>query len=448
MDIRKGDDIASSIAQEHRPAEQIGSDVDYNRVTRGVSLLLLGVIALVAALLALSFVVKIDELARARGEFIPVQRTQVIQTPEGGAISSMLVHNDERVVKGQLIAKFRATDLLRDIERSRSRMGYLQIQMEGLDAFASQRKPDFTPFGQEYATQVAEAQSLYGGQVRELNSNLEQVNRQIDEEKAALAASEDQSPFAKSSLDASQELFARTKDGVDRGVIAKNRLAEVEEQTAQRQRVYSQLTTSIDQHAVAIKRIEAQREAIIAKATADARKQRADLLEQVSELKATQEAYASRSGDIEVRAPVNGIVQKISETPIGTVITAGGTVCEIVPTDGGVLMQAHVLPRDIGFIRVGEKANVKSDAFDYSRFGEIPGRVVRIAAQNTQASQSQSPYIVVEIELDQPYVGTDKTHVVTPGMTGEATILTGEKTIFQYLLKPIYYTLDTAFRER
>ncbi len=448
MDIRKGDNIAVSVAQERRPAGQIGSDVDYVQVTRGVSALLIGVIGLVAILLGLSFVVKVDEIARARGEFIPVQRVQVIQTPEGGAISSMLVHNDERVKAGQLIAKFRATDLIRDIERTQVRMAYLQIQMERLDAFADRRDPNFKPFETQYPAQVAEALSLHKGQVRQLDSNLEQNNRQVDEEKSALAAAEDEIPFAKTSMTASQDLVKRIREGADIGVIARNRLAQVEEQAAQGQRVHAQLTASIDQHESRIKRLDAEREAIIAKSAADARNQRADIMEQMNELKATQAAYQSRSGDIEVRSPVNGIVQKISETPIGTVIPAGGTVCEIVPTDGGVLMQSHVSPRDIGFVRVGQKASVKSDAFDYSRFGTIPGKVVRIAAQNTTNSPGQAPFILVEIELDQPYVGVDKAHVVTPGMTGEATILTGEKTIFQYLLKPIYYTLDTAFRER
>jgi membrane fusion protein, adhesin transport system len=168
---------------------------------------------------------------------------------------------------------------------------------------------------------------------------------------------------------------------------------------------------------------------------------------QMDELKATQAAYQSRSADIEVKAPVDGVVQKISETPIGTVIPPGGTVCEIVPA-GGVLIQARVSPRDIGFVRLDQDAIVKSDAFDYSRYGSIPGKVVRIAPSSTVGGPGQTPYFQVEIEMARPNVGTNEAHVVTPGMTGEATILTGEKTIFQYLLKPIYTTLDTAMRER
>ncbi len=118
-----------------------------------------------------------------------------------------------------------------------------------------------------------------------------------------------------------------------------------------------------------------------------------------------------------------------------------------MPTDGGVLLQARVAPRDIGFVHIGQKASVKSDAFYFSRFGSISGKVVRIAATNTQANSAASPYIAVEIEPDHSYVGVDKSHVVTPGMTGEAAILTGRQTIFQYLLKP-FYTLNSAFSER
>jgi HlyD family type I secretion membrane fusion protein len=206
--------------------------------------------------------------------------------------------------------------------------------------------------------------------------------------------------------------------------------------------------TSLDQHGARIKSLEAERAVIWAKAASDARTQRSDLMAQLDELKATQAAYESRSVDIEVKAPVTGIVQKISETPIGTVIPPGGTVCEIVPTEGGVLMKARVASRDIGFVQVGQDVVVKSDAFDYGRFGSVAGKLVRIAPSSAPTDNTQAPYFMVEIELDQPYVGTNPTHVLTPGMTGEAVILTGRKTLFQYVLKPIYLTLDTALHER
>ncbi len=447
VDSRIGPDIAISISQERRPTAQIGSEIDYLRITRGVRLLVAGVIGFVLVLLALSIVIPVDEVTRARGEFIPAQRVQVIQTPEGGAIEAILVQNEDRVVAGQVIARFRATDLTRDIDRTASRLVYLQIQIERLDAVAAQRTPNFAPFEKEHADMVREAQSLYAGQVQQLQSTLQETDRQIDEQNSSITAAQHEIPAAKSSMDANQELLQRVREGAANGVIPRNRVAQAEDQAAQSQRTYTQLVTSVDQFTSRIQRLQATRNVAIAKSVSDARSQRAELMEQLSELKATAAAYQSRSTDIEVKAPVDGIVQKISETPIGTVIQAGGTVCEIVPTAGGVLLQSRVAPRDIGFVHVGQKASVKSDAFDFSRFGSIPGRVVRIAAMNTQANPVASPYITVEIELDQSYAGSDKSHVVTPGMTGEAAILTGRQTIFQYVLKP-FYTLNSAFSER
>lgn len=443
-----GETIAASVARERRSALQVGGEADYAEAARGVRLLLIGVVALVVVLIGLSLVVTIEEVARARGEFIPVQRVQVIQTPEGGAIEAILVRNDEQVAKGQTIARFRATELVRDVQQADIRAAYLQINIERLGAFADGRIPNFARFRADYPLMVAEASKLSEEHARALVRGFDQKDREIEEERSALNAAQNEIPAAKSSFGATQALLQRTREGVETGVIALNRLAQVEEQAAQSERIHTQLVASLDQHATRIKRLEAERAAILAKSAVDARTQRSDLVAQLDELKATQSAYASRSGDIEVKAPVNGIVQKISETPIGTVIPPGGTVFEIVPTDGGVLIEARVSPRDIGFVRIGQKALVKSDAFDYGRFGSIPGRVARIAASNTQDGPGQAPYIRVEIELDQPYVGTDQAHVVKPGMTGEATILTGEKSIFQYLLKPIYLTLDTALRER
>ena len=89
MDAQTGKDIVQSIAQEQRPPEQIGGDIDYSQVTRGVRMLLTGVVALVAVLIGLSMVIPVEEVARARGEFVPLQRVQVIQAPEGGALAAV-----------------------------------------------------------------------------------------------------------------------------------------------------------------------------------------------------------------------------------------------------------------------------------------------------------------------------------------------------------------------
>lgn len=440
--------IATSIARDRRTIVQIGSDVDYERVTRGGRNLLVAVVVLVGLVILLSLFVKVEEVAGARGEFVPVQRVQTIQTAEGGLLEDILVRNDDRVTKGQVIARFRATDLQRDIQLNEVRIARLQIEIERLGSQADSRDPNLEAYRGDYAEMVDEALALHMQQTQRLQADLNQRDHGIDEVKVSLAAAERQIPSAQSSLRATRDLLDASRVGAQKGVITRARVATVEEQAAQAERTYIQLVTSLDELKARIRSLEAERVSLVAKSMADSRNERAEAIEQLNEANVTIAALRNRAEDIEVRAPVNGIVHKVSETPIGTVIPAGGTVCEIVPTDGGVLMQVRVAPRDIGFVHVGQKALVKADAFEYGRFGAIQGNVVRIAPSSSVAEQGQEPFFPVEVELERAYVGADESHVVTPGMTGEVSILTGDKTIFQYLLKPIYVTLQSALHER
>src|SRR5215475_1403417 len=209
-------------------------------------MLLIGVVALVAVLLGLSMVIPVEEVAAARGEFVPTQRVQVIQAPEGGALAAVLVHNDEKVTKGQLIAKFRAENLLRDLARSEVRTAYLAVQIERLDAFALDRPPAFDQYRDKYPLMVKEAVSLDDQQRSALARNLEEKDKQIEAEKSALDAAEREIPAAKTSLDATQQLLQRMQEGVRIGVIPANRLAQAQEQAAESERVHTQLVASLD----------------------------------------------------------------------------------------------------------------------------------------------------------------------------------------------------------
>lgn len=440
--------ITTAIGRDSRPTTQIGTDADYARVTAGVRTLLLGVVLLVAVLVVLSLFVKVEEVARAPGVFTPVQHIQVIQAREGGTLSGIFVRDDDRVQAGEVVARFRAANLLRDLAQAEVKEAQLQIDIERLDAFAGNRTPNLDQYRAKYAAMVDAAMALNQEQVLGLKRDVDQKEQQITEVKASLDGAEQKIPDAKSSMQSADDLQGRVREGVQRGVVAPNRQAEVDEQAAQAGRTYVALVSSLDEFKAKIQALQAERDALIAKAVSDARSQRADRIEQLREVEAQLTAFRARSEDVEVKAPVNGIVRKVSQTPVGTVIAAGGTVCEIVPTDGGVLMATHVSPRDIGFVHVGQKAVVKADAFDYSRFGAIEGRVARISPESAANAPGQERYFVAEIELKQGYVGADESHVVTPGMTGDASILTGEKTIFQYLLKPIYVTVNSALRER
>jgi HlyD family secretion protein/adhesin transport system membrane fusion protein len=159
-------------------------------------------------------------------------------------------------------------------------------------------------------------------------------------------------------------------------------------------------------------------------------------------------ALQERVAETQVRSPVSGTVQSVPKTRVGEVIEPGGQVAEIVPGEAGLHLVVRLAPRDVGFVRAGQPAKVKIDAFDYSRYGALEGTVARVSP-TTFVDERGVAYYEVDVALDRTYFGDDpEQFALVPGMTGEADIKTGEKTVFQYMWKPVYTNLDLAFTER
>jgi membrane fusion protein, adhesin transport system len=283
--------ITSVISRDDRPTAQLGSDLDYARVTAGVRNLLIGVVLVVAILVGLSLFVKIDEVARARGDFAPVRRVQVIQTGVGGTLSDIFVRNDDRVQAGQIIAKFRASNLKRDLAQAEAKEAQLQIEMERLDAFAQKRTPNLEQYRAKYAELVDAAMALNQEEVLQLKRDVDEKEQQIAEVKASLDGAQQKIPGAKSSMQSATDLQDRVREGVRTGVVAPNRQAVVDGQAAEAERTYIALVSSLDEFKSKIQALQAERDARVAKAVSDARNQRADRVAQLRQVEAQLTDY-------------------------------------------------------------------------------------------------------------------------------------------------------------
>ena len=149
-----------------------------------------------------------------------------------------------------------------------------------------------------------------------------------------------------------------------------------------------------------------------------------------------------------VSTPVPGIVQSLPLQANAGVLPPGGVVAEIVPVDDGFIVESRVQTRDIGFLEVGQPVTVKIDAFDYARYGSIPGRLTELSP-TTFLDEQNRPYYQAKIEIEKIYVGPNpQENAVMPGMTVQGDIATGDRTVLQYLLKPLYTVVNEAFWER
>ncbi|WP_299077978.1 HlyD family type I secretion periplasmic adaptor subunit [uncultured Paraglaciecola sp.] len=187
---------------------------------------------------------------------------------------------------------------------------------------------------------------------------------------------------------------------------------------------------------------------LLAEAKAKVSDDRSKAVSDLSALNARVRSSQAKLTNTMLVSPLQGLVQSLPSTQNGGVIQPGGTVVEIVPVGGKADFKARLSPRDIGFVSVGQPTRIKIDAFDYSRFGALKGAVESISPTTSQSERGEIYYEVV-VSVDVPYFRDNpESFSILPGMTGEVDITTGEKSVFQYLWKPIYTNVSVAFGER
>ena len=141
-------------------------------------------------------------------------------------------------------------------------------------------------------------------------------------------------------------------------------------------------------------------------------------------------------------------MKEIRLKTVGGVLQPGEELMQVVPVEDTLLIEARVRPNDIGFLKVDQKAIVKLTAYDYAIYGGLPGVLERISADTIQDEEG-NPFYKVTVRTDQNYVenGSQKLPII-PGMVATVDILTGEKTVLQYLLKPLNRAREMALTER
>ncbi|WP_047393669.1 HlyD family type I secretion periplasmic adaptor subunit [Chitinibacter sp. ZOR0017] len=405
------------------------------------------IVLLVLAFLFWAVFSPVNELARARGEVIPSGYVQVLQTQTGGVIEQLLVREGDTVKAGQLVARFKAVDVEKRAAQANIRLNSLAIDRERMLALLEGRAPDFSPYEADYPRLVRQAQSSYREQKAVRDAALTAKRSEGGQQTAQQQAAQRDIRLVESQLNEARQRIKRLEEGVQKGVISQLALSEARQQASALEERLSDLQARVQSIGSGMGAIDA-----------DLLKIRADLNQQLSlELSKTTEAYreleaelaalTDNQRDIEVKSPVAGVVTNLPHTQAGSVIPPGGTVAEVVPTGQGMFLEVMVSPRDIGFVKNGQTVTVKVDSFDSARFGTITGTVQRVSPTSSKLPPNNQPFYRVEVALGQTYVGQSQ-HQLVPGMTAEADIVTGRKSVLQFLLKPVYTATDTAFHER
>jgi len=206
--------------------------------------------------------------------------------------------------------------------------------------------------------------------------------------------------------------------------------------------------TSIMRLQAAIEETRARKESATTQFRAEARVEANKTLAELRSLEEVMPALADKKGRAEVRSPVTGIVNRVLMSTIGGVAKPGEPLAEVVPADDQLVFEAQVSPTDIGFVKEGQSARIKLTAYDYSIFGAMTGTVKYVAADAVSNEKGESFFIARIVTPTPVLESRGKQLLVMPGMQAQVDIITGYKTIWNYLSKPLLAVRENAFRER
>ena len=400
--------------------------------------------AAVLVLLVWGSIARLDEITRGMGKVVPSSKVQLVQAATPATVTAILVRPGQLVQQGQLLVRL-------DDSQSSSALGQLEAENLRLSARASRLSHEGGGGGGDCGDGMACAEEAQLSAARQatarsreagLAAAVEQRRRDLQEGQVTINTLESSAKLAQQQVNMLAPLAAK-------GIVPQTELL-----TAQRELVdvlgrLSAARQGTGRAGAAISEAQAQ----LSQARNDFRQQALNERSEVAtKLAVNQETIKGASARLErneLRAPVTGLVNDLAVTTVGGFVSAGEKIMQVVPVGEKLLIEARVAPKDIAFIKTGDRAVVKVTAYDFSIYGGLSGRVRNISADSIYDEVERQAYYNVMIETDRAFlVKNGRRLPIMPGMICDVEIITGSKSVLTYLFKPVLRAFDEALTER
>ncbi len=403
-------------------------------------------------LLVLGFMIwatlaSINETSVTFGEVVPAGTVQSVQHLEGGIITEILVQEGELVTAGQPLMRLDPSITESDQGQLVSRRASLGMQVERLRAFIEGREPNFTAF-QQLPGMVADQREILAAQFKTRDNQREVLEQQLAKTKGQLASARRQQSSQLDILTAISQKRQIREELFKNGNGSKLQLIEANREFAAMDAEVQQLNGVIGGYEKTITELAARKAELDGRLRQEALDRLGALSAELAEVEKRLGGLGSRVERLVVVAPKAGLVQELPIKTLGGVVPPGGTVARIVPVEETPIVETRISTQDIGFVSAGQPVRIKVQAFDFTRYGTIDGTLISISP-TTFFDERKTPYFLGRVRLLKSAVRSRTgVHMIVPGMTVEADIETGRKTVMQYLLNPVYKTLAGGLQER
>ncbi len=435
-----------------RDDEQFISDVNaavLMGASRSSHLILAATVLFLVVALLWAANATLDEVTRGEGKVIPSSKIQIVQNLEGGILERILVREGELVERDQPLLQLDDTRFSSTFRETRLKYLALLAKSARLQAEANNQPLQIPEIvWQERGDLARNEVALFESRAVELESNLSILREQESQTGHELAELRSKKNKIARSYELVRQELVMSEPLADEGAISEVEILRLK-------RSVNDLRGDLDASRLAIPRLQSAMEEMkdkIGDLEISFRTQaRGELNEVEAELSGVEETLRSQQDRVSrtlVRSPVKGEVKQVKVTTIGGVIQPGMDLIEIVPIEGTLLVEAHVRPADIAFLRPNQDAQVKLTAYDYAIYGGLPAKLEHISA-DTITNEDGDSFYLIRVRTERSHLGTDDNPLkIIPGMTAVVDILTGKKTVLDYLMKPVLRAREMALRER
>ncbi|NQZ81637.1 MAG: HlyD family type I secretion periplasmic adaptor subunit [Colwellia sp.] len=424
------------------------------------------------AALLFSFIVwssfaALEQVTSGSGKIIPSSQIQIIQSLDGGVLQELFVQEGMQVTKGQPIARIDDTRFRSDFAEQKQEVDSLRSNIIRLRAELSsilignnddwrlqikvnKQEPIYPEdLNTNAELMVKRQQDEYSGRLDNLNNQLAIQSQQIQQREQEVAELVSKIETMKISYQLATKELMLTRPLAAKNIVSKIELYKLERSVNELKGELSvvrllspKLNSSLQES------ILNRRETALIYRT-EARAQLNEMQNKLSRINESQVGAQDKVTKALIRSPVVGTIKTIHINTLGGVVKPGETIVEIVPTEDKLMVEAKIKPRDIGFIYPGLPAVVKITAYDFTRYGGLTGKVEHISADTTQDEDGNSFYLIrVRTDASSIKNKNNEEMPIIPGMMAEVDVITGKRTILEYILNPILRANEAALRER
>ncbi|MBX9797083.1 MAG: HlyD family type I secretion periplasmic adaptor subunit [Sphingomonas sp.] len=420
------------------------------RVRRASAWLLWGIVGFFLLFLVWAWLTRLDRTVRAEGRVIPTSQLQVISNPEGGIVEAIRVRVSDTVARGDPLLMLDRTQMGAELGSGQAQVGALDLKIARLEAEVAGRVPRYPAIASAaLGSQIAVEQALHGARMADLESlraaadaRLTQAEREAAAARSMLAARRTMATARATEADLVAPL-------VDKGLEPRLSLVQARASADAARSEAMAAQSALARAEAQIAEARAQRAVAVAQWRAQAANELATVQAERAAKGEALPALEERAARTIVRAPVAGTINRVLVTTTGGVVQPGQPLVEIVPAGESLLIDARVLPEDIGTVALGQRARVSLTAYNRATYGQLEGRVVAISPDATVDERTGRSHYTIRVKTSLGHlIGPDgKRHAIGAGMVAEVDLLGEPRTILEYLLSPVLEVGRTAFRE-